>query len=221
MGTRTFLGPSFFLLPLLFILPDITSGDLSAALSTAFMISAAFMSITLHEYGHIWMARKLGVKTGDITLHLFGGVADMEGDMKTGRNEVLIALAGPAVNIVILSIVLPITLWMRGQGIVSGLTYDALFGFTAINIFLVIFNMLPLFPMDGGRAVRGALRDRIGHLEATEFATKLSFVSAAFLCLVAYWLSNPLIAVLAVIMVFAGRGELKDLRARKGSPLHT
>ena len=112
-----------------------------------------FVSILLHELGHAVIARRFGLRTRSITLFIFGGVAELEKDPKDGRAEFWTAAAGPAVSLILSGVLYAwSTQAFVGAAAASVARYLAL-----INLILAVFNLVPAFPMDGGRLLRGAL----------------------------------------------------------------
>ncbi|MED5373057.1 MAG: M50 family metallopeptidase [Myxococcota bacterium] len=159
------LHSSFLLLGGGYILWQALSGGASAAASALLLGGMLFGSVALHELGHALTARAFGLRTRDITLYPFGGVAALEGEPKPGRQEALIALAGPAVNLVLAAIALPFAL----SGSALALS------FVGLNAIMGVFNLLPAFPMDGGRVLRSWMARRSGDpLQATERALGIS-----------------------------------------------
>lgn len=137
------------------------------------------LAILLHEVGHAWMAQHLGLKVKSITLFLTGGITELEGDVQRPGHEFKIALAGPAVSFMLTLLTAALAWWLRGE-------YRLLCGVLAFsNGLLTIFNMLPCYPLDGGRAVRAIfwfLHDDL--LEGTHIASKISRVIGGGLILV-------------------------------------
>ena len=136
------------------------NGSIGAAFSGVVFILAVFACVVLHELGHALAARKYGIRTQDIILLPIGGVARLEKMPDRPIQELWVALAGPAVNVVIAAL-LAVYLW-----ITNTLTPDNQLTMTTaafverimgVNIFLILFNMLPAFPMDGGRVLRALL----------------------------------------------------------------
>ena len=134
-----------------------------------------FACVALHEYGHSLVAQRLGYTVRDIVLYPIGGVASIEGTPRA-RHELVIAVAGPAVNVVI-ALILGTVLAARPGGFAGNVTLQTMFQtgdllhrLLAANIMLVVFNMIPAFPMDGGRVLRAALSLKLGRRRATSIA---------------------------------------------------
>jgi Zn-dependent protease/CBS domain-containing protein len=136
-----------------------------------------FASIVLHELGHAVVARRHGLRTRSITLFIFGGVAQLEKDPRDGRAEVWIAAAGPVVSLTLAGLFYACaTLPLLGPSAVAVARYLAL-----INLILALFNLVPAFPMDGGRLLRGALWGPVGKARATRIASGAGTLFAFFL----------------------------------------
>lgn len=132
-----------------------------------------FLSIVLHELGHSFVARKDGIAIKGITLFIFGGVAEMEGEPPTPRSEFRMAIAGPIVSILIAIICYPLYVSGRRFGWPVELT-GVLFYLSWINGLLVVFNLVPAFPLDGGRLLRSFLWNRKHSLrQATRITSNL------------------------------------------------
>ncbi len=148
---------------------------LSAVVGVTFIL-AVFLCVVLHEFGHALTARRYGIKTRDIILLPIGGVARLESLPTQPLQELWVALAGPAVNIVIaagLYVWLAITASFEPLQTMSLTTGPFLERIMAVNIFLVAFNMIPAFPMDGGRVLRAVLATRIEYSRATQIAASI------------------------------------------------
>jgi Zn-dependent protease/CBS domain-containing protein len=136
----------------------------AVVLSVAAMLGL-FASLILHELAHSLVARRFGLRVGSITLFLFGGVAELDEEPASARSEVLIALAGPVASLV-LAALFWVAMQMDGAAELSP-ALRALLGYLAgINLVLAVFNLLPAFPMDGGRVLRATLWARSGDLVA-------------------------------------------------------
>ena len=145
-------------------------GGSAVALSRVVFILLLFVCVVLHEFGHAFAAKAFGINTPDITLLPIGGVARLERMPEEPVQELIIAVAGPMVNVVI-----ALGLFVAGgpQVFVDSSTVEG-GGFLAqlmtINIMLVLFNLLPAFPMDGGRVLRALLATRLSYARATQVA---------------------------------------------------
>lgn len=146
-----------------------------SSLQSLLFVSLLFVFVAIHELGHAAMARRFGVKTRDIVLYPIGGVARLEG-MPRGLAELLIALAGPSVNlllaglIVAAMLILAVPLLIEGQELM--LQGHMLHRLLAVNLGLFAFNLIPAFPMDGGRVLRAGLSLAVGQERATTLAAR-------------------------------------------------
>lgn len=166
-----------------------STGSLAEALSMLGFIVALFICLVMHEYGHALTARRFGIKTKDITLLPIGGIARLERMPDKPWQEFVVAIAGPMVNVVI-AIVIVAALSAIGtyHDVISNLfplTGIHASGFwlslAKINVLLILFNMLPAFPMDGGRVVRSLLAMVLPYEKATRFAAMLGkFMAVMF-----------------------------------------
>ena len=183
-----------------------------------------FGCVLLHELGHALTAQRFGFMTREITLLPIGGIATLERMPDDPRQSLWITLAGPAVNVVIaaaLFVALRVTGTWQPIANVSLTQGPFLERLMLVNISLVIFNMLPAFPMDGGRALRALLATRLDDRQATRIAARLGQGMAALFALVG-WLTNPFLILIA-LFVWAGAAQeaaMADLRAAlRGVPV--
>jgi Zn-dependent protease len=191
-GIPVYLHSTLLLLPLWVLYSQSGSGWPT----TVFMLAAVtvlFGCVLLHEFGHALMARWFGVRTRDVTLYPIGGVARLERMAERPVEEIFIALAGPAVNVVIAALLTPLVFlfaFLVGPSATAlGVSLDEpplvwaakfCFFLWASNIVLVLFNLLPAFPMDGGRVFRAILAHFFGLVRGTEIAVPVG-IAVVFL----------------------------------------
>jgi Zn-dependent protease len=222
-GIPLYIHPTFFLLPAWMLLANYTAG-LGMALFLIVYIIALFSCVVMHELGHALMARSFGIATDSITLYPIGGVARLERMSDRPFEEICIALAGPAVTLVIAALLTPVALvaLLAGPATSQMLSSSAMGPATMIgqltlllwwaNLFLLGFNLLPGFPMDGGRVLRAVLSLFMQPLRATEIAARVGLVVAFFIAVSSYFLQSPMPLIVAVFVLFAGQQELMGLR---------
>ena len=170
---------------------------LLAALSSIGFMLALFACIVLHEFGHALAAKRFGIKTRDITLLPIGGVARLERIPDNPVHELWVALAGPAVNVIIGGVLLVWLLLSRTLQPLNALSVTAgpfLERLLMVNVFLVGFNMIPAFPMDGGRVLRALLAMRLEYTRATQVAASIGQGLAFVLGFVGLFANPTLIA---------------------------
>jgi Zn-dependent protease len=220
MGIRVSVHWTFWLLPAFVLFANLgTSSVLSTGMSLA-VLFAVFGCVALHELGHAAAAKLFGIGTRDIVLYPLGGVANLERMPRNPIQEIVVALAGPAVNVAIAGLLLPLVL-MDGYG-TDGAGGTLLGAFAEqlliANLFLVAFNMLPAFPMDGGRVFRAALALFVPRVTATNVAASVGtgfailFGVLGTLGMMGVVNVSPMLLVLAVFLFTVGQAEAQGVR---------
>jgi Zn-dependent protease len=205
------------------------------------LFMALFLCVLLHEYGHALTARRYGVKTRDIVLMPIGGVARLERMPEKPIQEFVVAIAGPMVNVVIATIILiligifadPAYLEVLKDAVLQSSGEEVLderlqeipqllqfaLNLAATSIALVLFNMIPAFPMDGGRVFRALLSMRTGRAKATRIAAWVGQAIALMLVGYGLWSDGFMLAILGIFVIYAARSEnemvqMEDLLSR-------
>jgi Zn-dependent protease/CBS domain-containing protein len=185
------------------------SGAVDILWSVAFIL-AIFGCVVLHELGHALTARRFGIATRDITLLPIGGVASLESMPEKPREELLVALAGPAVNLVIVLLLLPLVFLMPELVNMEAMTAvngdNFLLMFMTVNIVLAFFNLLPAFPMDGGRVLRALLAMRMDRAKATRIAARIGQACALGFVILGLT-SNPFLILIGVFIFLGAQSE--------------
>jgi len=218
-GIKIQIHWTFILIILWIIFLNLSRGSTVQETTTAVIfILTIFACVVLHELGHSLMAKRYGVAVKSITLLPIGGVASLEEIPEDPKKELLIAIAGPSVNLIIAGILFLI-LWAGGR-----LTIPAgaesfqklaessfLYRLLSVNLFLLVFNIIPAFPMDGGRVLRALLSLKMDRVTATSIAASIGQILAigfAFLGL----LSNPFLIVIALFVYLGAQFEAQQVR---------
>jgi Zn-dependent protease/CBS domain-containing protein len=198
------------------------SGNLLGALAAITMIVALFICVLLHEFGHSLVAQRLGIKIPDITLLPIGGVARLKSLPERPMDEIKIAIAGPLVNVVLAPVFYGIGIALGADPLTIGSPvggFDSVGQFFVylglINVGLVVFNMIPAFPMDGGRVLRCLLATRLGAVRATDISSAVGQFFAVGFFLIGLLGGNFLLALIAVFIFFGANGEAQIVRQRE------
>jgi Zn-dependent protease len=208
-GIDVFLHPTFLLL-LAYV------WAMEGGIGSVVLVSAVFACVLLHELGHALTARRFGIGTADITLYPIGGVARLRRMPRAPGAELLIALAGPAVNLLIV-MALETTRWLGLLG--SPWSYNSTSMFVDaliwINMSLALFNLIPAFPMDGGRVLRALLSGWLGRGRATMIAAGIGRGLALMFGVYSLFFGSLIQVFLAMFIYFAAGQELSRVLAEE------
>jgi Zn-dependent protease len=207
-GTDVKVHVTFFLVLVYYATEAYRAGGGAAVPETLAVVLAIFACVLLHEFGHITMARRFGVRTPDVILLPIGGVARLERMPDEPIQEFLIAIAGPIVTLLI-AVVCYLFLRLAGQHpTILNLDVEHLSPIAVlmrVNAVLLVFNLIPAFPMDGGRVLRSLLAMRVGLVRATRTAASIGQVLALAGGMYGLY-SNQFVLVLIAFFVFIGAG---------------
>jgi Zn-dependent protease len=213
-GIDLYIHLTFFLVPAVlgYLAYQRSRGDWAFVFQEVAFVLVIFAIVVLHELGHALAARRYGIATRDITLLPIGGIARLERMPDDPKQELVVALAGPAVNVA-LALACFVALWIQGQ---VAVVYDLQMPLTggvflanllAVNVVLVLFNMLPAFPMDGGRVLRALLALRLDYVQATRIAAAVGQGMAVLFGLAGLFLFNNLLLVVIALFVWIGADQ--------------
>jgi Zn-dependent protease/CBS domain-containing protein len=216
-GTAIRVHVTFFLLLLWIGMVAGAQGGAAAAWQGVIFILLVFVCVVLHEFGHILMARHFGVTTSDITLLPIGGVARLSRIPERPGQELLVALAGPAVNLVIALLLFAATGTRPSlAGAMGGIVGSGgmVARLASVNLFLLLFNLLPAFPMDGGRVLRALLGYRMGFVRATQIAASVG-QGFAFALGILGLIGNPILLFIALFVYLGAASEAHTVQLRQ------
>ena len=239
-GIKLFVHWTFLILVAWVLYTSLSQGNsLAEALIPIGFIIAIFTCVTLHEYGHALAARRFGVATKQITLLPIGGVASLEKIPEKPREELIVAAAGPLVNVAI-ALVLGVILLLLGAPLWPSEDIESINGSTFlssllfVNIILVLFNLIPAFPMDGGRMLRALLALRMDRIIATQWAASIGQFFAILFALGGLLGGNPFLIFIGIFIFLGAQAEaqnvastsllegykVKDITMHSFTPLH-
>ncbi len=178
-----------------------------------------FVFVIMHEYGHALTARRYGIQTRDIIISPIGGIARLERLPENPKHELVVALAGPAVNVLlvifflIVQLVSAASILPMSEELNFGSFSDFIGYLLIINIVLVVFNMIPAFPMDGGRVLRSLLTMMIGNrLKATRWAVWIGQTIAGFFLFAGIFWDQYMLIFIALFVFITARAEYRQMK---------
>ncbi len=180
----------------------------SINLLTAVLITLVFVTVVLHELSHSYVAKRYGIKIKRIVLIPIGGLSEMDETPKDPAQELRIALAGPVANLVIALISYIILIIFTAS--LSTVLLGAIYYFVIVNLLLGLFNLLPAFPMDGGRILRAFLAERMSFIRATKLAATIGKEFAIIMAVVGVFF-NFLLILIAIFVYFGADGEYRSV----------
>jgi Zn-dependent protease len=191
----------------------------AGAVQGVLFILALFACVLLHEFGHAFAARGFGIETPDITLLPIGGVARLSRIPEKPWQELVVAIAGPLVNVVIAAALISV---IHGSAALEQLEYlespriELLAKLASVNVMLVLFNLIPAFPMDGGRVLRALLAMAMPYAQATQIAAWIGQGLAVVFGIFGLF-GNPLLIFIA-FFIFVGAQQEAAMARSKGPP---
>ncbi len=195
----------------------ITQRSLIAVANGVIFILLLFLIVLMHEFGHSLAAKKFGISTRDITLLPIGGLSRLERMPKVPKHELWVALAGPLVNVVLAAIFF---VWLYLTGGLSNITNTTVVEGTLLqrvayaNMILLLFNLIPAFPMDGGRVLRAFLAMRMEYTQATQTAATIGQGFALIFGLVGL-LFNPFLIFIAFFVWIGASQESSSVQVKE------
>ena len=214
LGSEIRVHVTFFLLLAWIGIAHYQQGGAAAAVDGILFIIAIFACVVAHEFGHALAARRYGIKTPDITLLPIGGLARLERMPEKPSQEIVVALAGPAVNVVIAVVLI---LVMNAQFDIEALqrlenpAVSFMVRLASVNVFLVLFNLIPAFPMDGGRVLRAILATRYPRKRATNIAARIGQALAFGFGFLGLMSGNVLLLFIAIFVYLAATAEAQSV----------
>ena len=214
LGSEIRIHVTFFLLLAWIFVSHYQQGGTQAAIEGVAFILALFACVLAHEFGHALAARRYGIRTPDITLLPIGGLARLERMPEKPGQEIVVALAGPAVNVVIavaLILIMNVRFDMQALQQLDNPALGFMVRLASVNIFLVLFNLIPAFPMDGGRVLRALLALWYPRTQATNIAARIGQALAFVFGFVGLVGGNPLLIFIAIFVYLAATAEAQSV----------
>lgn len=217
-GIKIYVHWTFFLLIVWIIgLSLYQENNVEEILYSVVFVLTIFCCVVLHELGHALTAKRFNYITTDIILLPIGGMARIKELPENPKQELMIAIAGPVVNIVIAAVLFPFIPWSQisqstlDEFVISGNNF--LFSLFAVNISLALFNLIPAFPMDGGRVFRAMLSLWMGRVRATDIAAHTGqFIALLFIFFGVF--TNPILALIGIFIYITAKAENDDIKSK-------
>jgi Zn-dependent protease len=207
-----------FLIYLAFIcLSSYQEAGVEGAIQGGLLVLTLFAFVLLHEFGHAFAARTFGIRTPDITLYVIGGVARLTRIPDKPWQELVVAVAGPLVNVVIFVVLRGAIHLEQAQDPESLEKIELLARVANYNWLLLVFNLIPAFPMDGGRVLRSLLAMVMPYPRATEIAARLGQGLAVLFAVYGFF-RDPFLVFIALFVFYGAQQELAMARANRSSP---
>jgi len=215
-GIKVQIHWTFWLLIVWIVLRELFMGNsVESMLWSSAFIGLLFLCVVFHEFGHALTARRFGINTEKITLLPIGGVASLEDMPEDPKQEFLVAIAGPLVNVAIALLLYPLVPLENyinqspeelQQTLSTIQASNMLFYLFSANVMLVLFNLLPAFPMDGGRVLRALLSMKMNRVMATKIASGVGqFLAMIFFFIGIFY--NPILLLIAIFVFFGAQAE--------------
>jgi Zn-dependent protease/CBS domain-containing protein len=192
------------------------SGGAAGILWSVLFILIIFGCVVLHELGHALAAKRYHIKTKDITLYPIGGIAQLESLPEKPKEELIVALAGPAVNFIIAALLLPFvnfTILQNAKDMANVNAQNFWPLLVTVNVWLAIFNLVPAFPMDGGRVLRALLAFKMSRVAATLVAARIG-QAIAFGFIFFGFSINPFLVFIGLFILLGAQTELSYVGAQ-------
>jgi Zn-dependent protease/CBS domain-containing protein len=216
-GTDVKVHFTFLLLVAWWAMSGYQEGGTPGAVHATVLLLSLFTCVLLHEFGHILMARRFGVRTPDVILLPIGGVARLERIPDKPKEELLIALAGPFVTLVLAAVFYG-WLVLTGQSITTtsnDLAHAPLaVALLVMNVILLVFNLIPAFPMDGGRVLRALLASKLGFVRATRIAATIGQGLAIPAGVYGLFKPEPMLVLIALFVFLGAATEAAAVETR-------
>lgn len=215
-ATSLYIHITFLLLVAWFAFSGWREGGAAGAGYAVAFVLLVFLCVVLHEYGHVVAAARYGIRTPSITLLPIGGLASLERMPERPAQELVVAIAGPLVNVAIFAVLMGVLgahLDFRSFDAFDRPGISLVQELAAVNVMLVLFNLIPAFPLDGGRVLRALLSMRFDRAKATLYAARIGQAFAVVFAAIGFF-GHPLLLLIAVFLFFAAEAEAGQERLR-------